>query len=94
MATTNIKSTYTLDVESARALEALSQHWNISKSEVLRRVIELAVREESPGRRTTVSALDRLQASLRERKVDVTRWAHELKDERRAATRKMPYKSK
>jgi len=89
----NIKSTYTLDVETARALEALSQHWKVCKSEVLRRAIELAVREESPGSGTTVSALDRLQASLRERKVDITRWAQELKDERRSAARKMPSKS-
>lgn len=93
MATTTRKSTYSLDIESVRALEALSQHWNVSKSEVLRRAIELAIREESPGKGTTLSALDRLQASLRERKVDLMRWAQELKDERRAAARKIPSKS-
>ena len=93
MAITTKKSTYTLDVESVRALEALSQYWKVSKSEVLRRAIELAIREESPGKETTLSALDRLQASLRDRQVDVAQWAQELKDERRAAARKIPSKS-
>lgn len=92
MAITTKKSTYTLDVESVRALEALSQSWNMPKSEVLRRAIELAIREESPGKETTLSALDRLQASLRDRKVDVTQWAKKLKDERRTADRQMPSK--
>ena len=92
MAIATKKTTCTLDIESVRALEALSQHWNVSKSEVLRRAIKLAVREESPGKGTTLNALDRLQDSLRDRKVDVARWAQELKDERRAAARKMPSK--
>ena len=93
MAITTKKSTYTLDVESVRALEALSQYWNVPKSEVLRRAIELAIREESPGKETTLSALDRLQASLRDRQVDVARWAQKLNDERRATARQMPSKS-
>ena len=93
MAINTKKSTYSLDIESIRALEALSQHWNVSKAEVLRRAIELAVREESPGKGAALGALDRLQASLRERKVDVTRWAQKLNDERRATARQMPSKS-
>ena len=36
MAETIIKSTYSLDVESVRALEELARHWAVSKSEVLR----------------------------------------------------------
>ena len=92
MAATTIKSTYSLDVESVRALEALSQRWKVSKSEVLRRAIQLAVREESPGKGAALSALDRLQASLRERKVDVARWARKLQDERRSAARRLPSK--
>ncbi len=52
----------------------------------------LAVREESPGSEAKLSALDRLQASLQERKVDGVRWSQELEDERRAADRQMPSK--
>lgn len=92
MAVTTIKSTYSLDVESVRALEALARSWNVSKSEVLRRAIRLAVREGGPGKGAALGALDRLQASLRERKVDVTRWSRNLKNERRTASRRLPLK--
>ena len=92
MAVTTIKSTYSLDVESVRALETLARRWNVSKSEVLRRAIRLAVREGGPGAGAALGALDRLQASLRERKVDVRRWSRDLKNERRAASRRLPLK--
>ena len=90
MAVTTIKSTYSLDVESVRALEALAKSWNVSKSEVLRRAIRLAVREDGSGEAAALGALDRLQASLRKRKVDVARWSRDLKNERRAVSRRMP----
>ena len=93
MAVTTIKSTYSLDVESIRVLEALAQRWHVSKSEVLRRAIRLAAREEEPGNATTLGALDRLQRSLRERKVDVAQWGRALKAERRAAARRLSPKS-
>lgn len=51
------------------------------------------VTEDAQRKRTALRALDKLQASLRERKVDVTRWAQELKDERQAAARQTPSKS-
>ena len=93
MAVTTIKSTYSLDVESVRALETLARRWNVSKSEVLRRAIRLAVREGGPGKGAALGALDRLQASLRDRKVDVARWSRGLKNERREASRRLPLKS-
>lgn len=89
MAVTTIKSTYSLDVESIRVLEALAQRWNVSKSEVLRRAIRIAAREGEAGNATTLGALDRLQRALRERKVDVARWTRDLKAERRAAARRL-----
>lgn len=94
MAVTTIKSTYSLDVESIRVLEALAQRWNVSKSEVLRRAIRIAAREGEPGNATTLGALDRLQRSLRERKVDVAQWERDLKAERRAAARRLSSKSR
>ena len=38
MASTTIKGTYALDVETVRALERLAQEWDVSKSEALRRL--------------------------------------------------------
>ncbi len=93
MAVTTIKSTYSLDIESVRALEALAQRWNVPKSEVLRRAIRIAAMEGGPGNGSALSALDRLQTSLRERKIDVKQWARDLKAERRAAAQRLPSKS-
>ena len=94
MAITTIKSTYSLDVESVRVLEALAQRWNVSKSEVLRRAIRIAATGGEPGESASLGTLDRLQASLRERQVDVPQWAREQKAERHApASRWLPFKS-
>ena len=93
MAVTTIKSTYSLDIESVRALEALAQRWNVPKSEVLRRSIRIAAMEGGLGNGSALSALDRLQTSLRERKIDVKQWARDLKAERRAAAQRLPSKS-
>lgn len=79
-----------MDVESVRALEALAQRWNVSKSEVLRRAIRMAVAGDAKGNDSALDALDRLQISLRERKVDLQRWARDLQDERRAVAERRP----
>ena len=92
MAVTTIKSTYSLDIQSMRKLEELAQRWNVSKTEVLRRAIRMAAMQGDPGNRTPFNALDRLQSSLREREVDVSQWARDLKAERRAAARNLPSK--
>ena len=77
MAIKTIKSTYSLDIESVRALKALAQRWNVSKSEVLRRAVRIVATGRLPHSFTALGALDRLQSSLRERKVDVARWARD-----------------
>ncbi len=92
MAVTTIKSTYSLDVESVRTLEALARHWKVSKSEVLRRALRIAASEEGPGKSATRS-LDQLQASLRERNFNLTRWARDVDHERDAAARRLPFPS-
>ena len=83
-----IKSTYALDVESMRTLEKLAQRWNVSKSEVLRRAIRIAA-IDGGGDGAVLSALDRLQASLRLRKVNLAQWERDLKAERRATARRL-----
>lgn len=87
MATVTAKSTYALDVESARMLETLADRWSVSKSEALRRAIRAAAREKAPANRAPLDALDRLQASVRARKVDLRRWERDVEAERLAARR-------
>ena len=65
MAETVIKATYSLDVESVHTLEELARRWRVSKSEVLRRAIRGAASDDNPA----LVALERLQASVRERNV-------------------------
>ena len=88
MAVTTIKSTYSLDVESVRALEELARRWEVSKSEVLRRAIRSAAAAVEPDTPAALDALDRLQASVRERGVDVEQWERDLATERDAAARR------
>ena len=85
MASTTIKSTYSLDVESVRALEALARRWRVSKSEALRRAIRSEAGRQPDRSRDALAALDELQASLRSRDVDLEEWAREVEAGRRAA---------
>ena len=89
MATTTIKSTYALDVESVRALEDLARRWRVSKSEALRRAIRSEASRQPPRGGDALEALDQLQASLRSRKIDLERWAREVEAGRRAAGRRL-----
>lgn len=93
MAVTTIKSTYSLDVESVRALEALAREWKVPKSEALRRAIRIAATKERLDESAKLAALDRLQASLGERKVDIWQWARDARAERCAAARWLPAKT-
>ena len=63
-----------------------------AKTEVLRRAIRIAAMEGDPGNGAALGALDRLQTSLRERKVDLKQWARDLKAERRADARRLSSK--
>ena len=92
MAISTIKSTYSLDIGSVRTLETLAKRWRVSKTEVLRRAIRIAAMEGNSGNEAALGALDRLQNSVRERNVDVSRWERDLKAERRAAGRRLSSK--
>jgi len=89
MATTTIKTTYSLDVESVRALEDLAGRWGVSKSEALRRAIRSEAGRQPARGGDALAALDQLQASLRARNVDLEQWAREVESERRAAGRRL-----
>ena len=88
MATTTIKSTYSLDVESVRALEELARRGRVSKSEALRRAIRNEASRQPAAGGAALAALDQLQASLRTRGVDLEQWAQEVESGRRAAGRR------
>ena len=79
MTTPNIKTTYTLDDESARALAKLAQHWKMTESDALRRALLQVASGYGPvlSPEERLAALDRLRASLAERGVDFDAWARE-----------------
>ena len=88
MATATIKSTYSLDVESLRALEELARRWGVSTSEALRRAIRSEASRQPVRGGDALAALDQLQASLRARNVDLEQWAREVESGRWAAGRR------
>ncbi len=89
MAITSIKSTYSLDVDSVRRLEMLAERWRVSKSEVIRRALRIAVMApDETGGGVVLEALTRLQDSVRERGVDLTQWGRDVAAERSASARR------
>src|ERR1017187_2828236 len=86
MATMTVKSTYSLDVETARALADMARRWGVSKSEALRRAIRAARRCPAPGASKALTALDALQRSLGLEPRTVAAWGTKAHAERRAAS--------
>ena len=81
-----IKSTYTLDVDTVRALEALAHRWKVSKSEALRRTIRAASGAAPATVAPALAALDQLQRAVRLNPRQAARWAAQVRTERRAAS--------
>lgn len=89
MATQTVKGTYSLDLETVRALEALARRWNVSKSEALRRVIQAgAAREPREAGREALRALDDLQRSLGLAGGAAAAWSGRTRAERRRTSRR------
>ena len=82
MAVPKIKVTYSLDVDSVRALEDLAHQWGVSKSEAVRRAIHREARRRPKRVAATLQALDKLQASVRATGIDLDQWHQDLKAER------------
>jgi translation initiation factor 2B subunit (eIF-2B alpha/beta/delta family) len=87
MATTSIKSTYALDVETVRTLERMARSWKVSKSEALRRAIRAAGQDLQPEE-PAIAALDALQRRLRLTPAKAEGWMRAARRERRAASTK------
>jgi hypothetical protein len=82
MARISIKSTYALDVDTIRKLERVAARWRVSKSEVLRRAIEVVAREQAEGGPSPLEALDQLQKSLKLTAHQAGKWSQEVRQER------------
>ena len=87
MAVPSIKSTYSLDPETVRALERMAQRWKVSKTEALRRAIRAASGEwRASGKSGALDALDQLQQSFELSPARAHAWAAEARKERRASS--------
>jgi transposase-like protein len=86
MATTTVKSTYSLDVETVRALDDMARRWGVSKSEALRRAIRTARHGSNSSRPEALAALDELQRSVKLNRRAANRWAERARAERRASS--------
>lgn len=89
MASTTIKSTYSLDVETVQTLEAMARRWKVSKSEVLRRAIHAAAKGKMPPTGEALAALERLQASLSLTPEASAEWERASWGERRASAKRL-----
>jgi hypothetical protein len=89
MASETIKGTYSLDVETVRALERLARRWNVSKSEALRRVIQAsAAQAPRDAEHEALRALDELQRALDLSTGAAARWSARARADRRSASRR------
>ncbi len=82
MARTSIKSTYALDVETIRKLDRVAARWKVSKSEVLRRAIEVVARDQLGEAPSPLQALDELQKSVKLTRRRSDEWSREVRNER------------
>jgi hypothetical protein len=89
MASTTIKSTYSLDVETVRKLEVMARRWKVSKSEALRRAIHAAAKGKMPPTGEALAALDKLQASVSLTPEASAAWERASRDERRASAKRL-----
>lgn len=95
MATTAIKATYSLNVETVEALDRMAREWNVSKSEALRRVICVAAENAgSADVEAKLAAWRKLQEGVALTPVKADAWVRELRAERRASSIKREPKRK
>lgn len=87
MAIPRVKSTYSLDLGTVQALDDLARRWGVSKSEVLRRVIQDAAQTEGAAGGGPLASLKALQESARLTRGRADRWVREVRAERAGRTR-------
>ncbi len=78
MARKTIRSTFALDPGTVESLDRLAKRWGVSKSEVVRRVVEAAARVEELDRASdSLAALQELQERLALTPEKVDAWVRE-----------------
>lgn len=87
MPSTTIKSTYSLDPGTVRALERLALRFGTSKSEVLRRAVRVLASQEAEPEANGLQALEALQTSLGLSEQGSRDWAARVQEERAAMGR-------
>ena len=94
MATQTVKTTYSLDVDTVRALEKMARRWGVSKSEALRRAIRSAAASAEAEEGGPLETLDRIQRSAALSEAEATDWARRTRRARRAASSRRESTSK
>ena len=80
-----IKTTYSLDVGTVRALEGLERRWNVSRSEAPRRAIRSEAERQPIRADARLQALRQLQDSVGVRGVDLAGWETDARALRNAS---------
>ena len=86
--TTKSTDSFTLDAETAATLAALTQCWQTTPADALRRAILMAAREPALPPAERLQALRELRASLSAQGVDFDAWAREAQAMREGESRR------
>ena len=83
MAKMTVRSTFALDRETVDSLDRLARRWQVSKSEALRRVVNVASAvEEMDASSDALAALDQLQQLLALDEERAEAWVQRIRAER------------
>jgi predicted DNA-binding protein len=86
MAKMTIRSTFALDPETVEELARLAERWQVSKSEVVRRIVHTAaVIDETDAAYDALAALEELQKSLALTEEQADEWIRQIRGEREAS---------
>ena len=85
MAKMTIRATFALDPETVHALGRLAERWAMSKSEVLRRIVNAVARvEELDAEADALAALEEIQERLALTEEGADAWIRAIRAEREA----------
>ena len=86
MAKMTIRSTFALDPETVEELGRLADRWQVSKSEVVRRIVHTAaVIDETAAAHDALAALEELQERLALTEEQADEWSRQIRAEREAS---------
>ncbi len=75
-----IRSTFALDLDTVADLDRLARKWEMSKSEVLRRIVDAAARvEEVDAAADALTALEEIQHRLALTEEQADAWIREIR---------------